>query len=211
MLVPRSKERCRKQERARATRLARMDPLVRNMLDAAFVRLALLDPDDHIKSAIARYPAEAIMDSVAIFTSKRDAGTLPEHADGRYLLGIVRNLADKRELLALSTAIVEERMRWRNRRLTSLRVDLDELKQKHTEHRPLISAIALRALSCERAIDEIFFLDELKKTFRRLHPSLLRTELEHLSRVVAASFRVAPERRRRIILAVAADAWPVGQ
>jgi hypothetical protein len=204
-------ERCRKQELARATRLARMDPLVRAMLDEAFVRLALLDPKDHIKSAIARYPAEAIIDGVAVFTSKRDAGTLPKTADGRYLLGIVRNLADKRELLALSTAIVEERMRWRDRELQSLRVEINELKREHTNHRSLISALTLRALSCERIIDEIVFVDELKMTLLGLPQPNLQPEIDHVARVLAVSFRAPPDRRQRILLALASVAWPVGQ
>jgi hypothetical protein len=204
-------DRCRKQELARATRLARMDPLVRAMLDEAFARLALLDPKDHIKAGIARYSAEAIIDGIAIFTSKRDAGTLPDHAGGNYLLGIVRNLAEQRELVALSNTIVEERMRWRDRELQSLGADLVELKRRHTEHRPLICALAMRVLSSERIVDEVYFLDELKKTFTSLHPSLLRAELEHLTRVLAASFRVPPDRRQRIILALASIAWPIGQ
>lgn len=205
------KERCRKQELARATRLARMDPLVRNMLDEAFIRLELADPDHHIKSAIARYPAEAIIDGVAIFTSKRNAGTLPDDADGRYLLGIVRNVANKRELIALSTAIVEERLRWRDRELQSLRVEIDVLKHEHADHRSLISALALRALSSNRIIDEIVFVDELKKTFLGLPQPSLRPELDHLARVLAASFRTPPDRRQHIILALASVAWPVGQ
>ena len=137
--------------------------------------------------------------------------TLPDHADGRYLLGIVRNLAEQRELVALSTTIVEERMRWRDRELQSLGADLDELKRLHAEHRPLIGAIATRALSAERTVDEIFFLDELKKAFMSLRPSHLQAELEHLTRVLAASFRVPLDRRQRIILALASAAWPIGQ
>jgi hypothetical protein len=62
-----------------------------------FERLELLDPERYIRLAIGRYPLDAIVDAIAIFEGKRLARTLPEGADARYLLGIVRNVAAKHE------------------------------------------------------------------------------------------------------------------
>ncbi len=86
-------ERRKKQERARTTLAARQDPIVRALLDDAFARLALLDPEGHIRVAIARYPLDVVVDGIAIFEAKRRVGTLPAGVDARYLLGIVRNIA----------------------------------------------------------------------------------------------------------------------
>lgn len=87
----------RRQERARQTLEARQRPDVRAFLDATFERLALSDPERHVRIAIARYPFDAIIAGVAIFEAKQSTGSLPEDADGRYLLGIIRNVQEQRE------------------------------------------------------------------------------------------------------------------
>ncbi len=86
------RERLRKQELARQTLAARLDPAMRALLDDAFARLDLLDPERHFRDSIACYPRDAIVDAIAIFDGKRRAGTLPEGVDARYLLGIVKNV-----------------------------------------------------------------------------------------------------------------------
>jgi hypothetical protein len=86
------RERLRKQRLAAQTRRARLDPAVRRILDEAFVRLGLDDPDGHLRDAIAAYPHDAVLAAVATFEGKRNAATLPPDATARYLLGIVRNI-----------------------------------------------------------------------------------------------------------------------
>src|SRR5690606_25480082 len=86
-----------RQERARQTLLARRRPEVLALLDAYFERLGLLDPEGHFRVVIAGYPKDAIIDGLAIFDGKRQASTLPDGADARYLLGIVKNVAEKTE------------------------------------------------------------------------------------------------------------------
>jgi hypothetical protein len=79
------RDRLRKQELARQTRAARRDPVLAALLDDAFTRLGLLDPERHFRDAIACYPRDAIVDAIAIFSGKRTAGTLPDGVDARYL------------------------------------------------------------------------------------------------------------------------------
>jgi hypothetical protein len=78
------RDRLRKQELARQTRAARRDPAIAALLDDAFARLGLLDPERHIRDAIACYLRDAIVDAIAIFSGKRTAGTLPDGVDARY-------------------------------------------------------------------------------------------------------------------------------
>lgn len=59
-------ERRKKQELAHATLLARQNPTVRALLDDAFTHLGLLDPEQHLRAAIARYPLDVIVDGIAI-------------------------------------------------------------------------------------------------------------------------------------------------
>lgn len=78
----------RKQEHARQTRAARLEPTVRALLDDAFTRLGLLDPERHIRDAIVCYPLDAIVDAIAIFSALREHRALKPSMDARYLLGI---------------------------------------------------------------------------------------------------------------------------
>ncbi|MBA3764495.1 MAG: hypothetical protein H0X05_03195, partial [Actinobacteria bacterium] len=101
-------ERMRKQELARQTREARLDSVVRAILDDAFARLCLLDPERHFRDAIACYPRDTIVESIAIFIGKRNAGTLPDGVDARYLLGIVKNVHHVHEAEPITEALIRE-------------------------------------------------------------------------------------------------------
>jgi len=105
-------ERQRLQELAFQTRQARLDPIVRALLDAVFDRLGFDDPTGNAKDAIARYPYNAVVAGIATFEGKRDAGTLPPAAGPRYLLGIVRHISERDEGLAIAEHL------WRLRRAT---------------------------------------------------------------------------------------------
>jgi hypothetical protein len=113
-------ERCKKQNRARLTALARQDPIVRALLDDAFRRLALLDPEHHLRVAIARYPIDIVVEGIAIFEAKRHVGTLPPGVDARYLLGIVQNLGNEREGIAIAQELLRARLDARDRMLAPL-------------------------------------------------------------------------------------------
>lgn len=121
-------ERRRRQELAFRTRQARLDPVVRALLDEAFVRLGLEDPTGNVKDAIARYPHDAVLAGIATFQGKRDAKTLPTDAGPRYLLGIVRNIAERDEVLATAEHLWRMRMEAQDRALTRL----DALQQATT-------------------------------------------------------------------------------
>ena len=95
-------ERRRRQERAFQTRQARLDPVVRVLLDEVFVRLRFEDPTGNARDAIARYPHDCVLAGIATFEGKRDVGTLPVDAGPRYLLGIVRKITERDEGLAVA-------------------------------------------------------------------------------------------------------------
>jgi hypothetical protein len=120
-------ERMRKQQRARETRAARIDPEVRALLDDAFARLALLDPERRVRDAIACYPRDAMVDAIAIFEAKQQRGTLPDGADARYLLGIARNLDHVHEADAITQALLRQRVDARDRFLAPLLRERDSI------------------------------------------------------------------------------------
>jgi hypothetical protein len=151
-------ERCKKQNRARMTALMRMDPTVRAILDDAFQRLELLDPESHLRVAIARYPLDVIVEGIGIFKGKRRAGTLPPGVDARYLLGIVQNIGNEREGIAIAEELLRARLDARDRLLAPLVVARDGARRNTDDLRERVLDFADRALAAERRVDRLFWL-----------------------------------------------------
>jgi hypothetical protein len=154
------RERMRKQELARQTRAARRDPVIAALLDDAFARLGLLDPERHVRDAIACYPRDAIVDAIAIFSGKRTAGTLPDGVDARYLLGIVRNLHHCHEAEPITEALIRERLSARDRFLAPLVSERDAiLATGGADIAATLIALVDRLVDAEQAIDRHVWLD----------------------------------------------------
>jgi hypothetical protein len=150
--------RTREQERARETARARQDPATRRFLDDSFARLGLDDPEHHLRNAIARYPLERIAEGVAIFAGKRTVGSLPDRVDARYLLGIVRNLAEEHEGMAIAMNLWELRIQARDLLLSGLRAERDLLHRQHADVHQRVRALVDRGLATDRGIDRFFWL-----------------------------------------------------
>ncbi len=151
-------ERCKRQNRARLTAMNRQDPIVRALLDDAFRRLALLDPEHHLRVAIARYPIGIVLEGIAIFEAKRHVGTLPPGVDARYLLGIVQNLGNEREGVAIAHELLRARLDARDRMLAPL-VEACEDARRHTpDLRDRVLRFADLALATDHLVDRLFWL-----------------------------------------------------
>ncbi len=151
-------ERCKKQNRARMTALMRQDPIVRAILDDAFQRLALLDPEHHLRVAIARYPLGIILEGIAIFEAKRRVETLPPDVDARYLLGIVQNIGNEREGIAIAEELLRARLDARDRLLAPLVEARDSARRRTLDLRERVLGFVDLALAAERRIDRHFWL-----------------------------------------------------
>jgi hypothetical protein len=151
-------ERRKKQERTRETLLARRNPAVRALLDETFTRLALADPDQHLRAAIARYPLDVIVDGVAIFEGKRRAGTLPAGVDARYLLGIIRNVGDQHEGHLVAVELLRARQEARDRLLAPLVQARDAASSAIPEVRERVLHFVDLALAADRRVDRLFWL-----------------------------------------------------
>lgn len=188
-------ERCRKQLLALETLKARQDPTAKEVLDNAFTRLNLLDPEGNIRAAIARYPLSAICDGIAIFEARREAKTLPAEVDGRYLLAIVKNISKKHEGLLITEALMRERLAARDFMLSDLQSSLDSLKMCISDPHQLIKTLSDYALKAQRRIDRLFWLsaaaDHINLLPRDQHPHLIRTS----SRRIHAAFSIPYEDR----------------
>ncbi len=151
-------ERIRRQELARQTLAARQDPEVRRLLAEGFARLRFADPDGELLNAIARYPIDAIVEGIAIVEGKRRAGTLPAGVDARYLLGVVRNVAQEREGWEIALALWDARSRARDVALQAAEHERDRIAEEvdHVEGR--VAAYVDHALRTSRRLDRYFWL-----------------------------------------------------
>jgi hypothetical protein len=186
-------ERCRQQELARKTLEARQDPVKRGILDDAFSRLALSNPEGNIRAAIARYPLDHILAGIATFEGKRDAATLPDGADARYLLGIVRNISRKDEGMRITEALLRARLEARDRILLPLQKSLDTLIQNISDPMQRLKTLADFAIGADRLIDRLFWLASLGDQIRRQpdsrHTALLRFVAQRIHAAFAVDYR----------------------
>lgn len=151
-------ERLRRQNKARQTLAARQNPVLRALIAAAYHRLGLDDPGGHLLTATARYPLDAVLEAIAIFEGRRRAGTLPERADARYLLGIARNLANEREGWEIALALWDARVAAGDALARRLQRQRDELVAGVAEPVDLVKAYVDRATATPSRLDRFFWL-----------------------------------------------------
>lgn len=203
------KERCRKQELARATLLARNHPIVVALVEQALLLFGLADPEKHFLASIARYPLAAVSKGISIFGAKRDKKTLPPDADARYLLGIVRNVAEEEELIALSQKAIEVNEQVRELIFKALRAEREVIERDNADLRPRATAFALRALTAERNIDRQFFEEVLGELLLAAPEGERRPLYDHVTRMIAATYRVDARLRQNLILALSGRIRPI--
>lgn len=206
----RLEERLRRQLAARKTQQARLDPAVRLILAAAFARLALADPDGKLQDAIARYPLEAVLSGIAIFDSRSTAGSLPADVDARYLLGIVRNLAQEREAELISETMLRMRLEVRDTLFGPLAARKESLLAQHPDAAGLLVQFVDHAIDAhQRHIDRIFWLLAAASVLCR-EPELSRPDLYRLAaRRINTAFRIPYADRLSAVRFLANKAFPV--
>jgi len=189
------KEIAARQESARRTREARCRPEVLTFLDEHFERLGLLDPERHVRIAIAAYPLSAIASGIAIFEGKRLAATLPDGADARYLFGIIKNVVDKEEGEHVTRCMLQLRLDARDRMLKSL-VDAREKVCATPDVASVCRACVDRALETTSPLDRIFWLDALAAVLEQKPEPERHLRFVDAARRIHATFAVPPRERQ---------------
>ena len=202
-------QRCRQQEKAYRTRQARLDPLVRSILDDTFERLGLDDSDGHIRDAIARYPINAVLAGIAIFEGKRAAGTLPPNADGRYMLGIVSNISQEDEGYEIAEALWRLRQEARDRALEHLDGQLAEERKAAADPLAIIQRLADRAIASTRSVDHAFWLRALADAIGAEDPGEHRALFRVAARRIHATHAIPHQQRLATVRRLSAMVLPV--
>lgn len=188
-------ERLRRQEAARRTLQARQDPIVRQTIAAAFARLGIADPGGHILDAIAAYPLSPVVDGAAVFTGKQAAGSLPRDLEipGRYLLGIVRNIAEQREGELISEAMLRARLEAQDAFLAPLVQRRLQVEKEATDTSQTVARFVDSALDTDRHLDRLFWLsaagDHIRDAAAPLRPALFRLGARRINATSRVSYR----------------------
>lgn len=191
-----------RQERARRTLEARRRPDVLALLDEHFARLALLDPERHVRVAVAGYPLSAIVGGIAIFDGKRRRGTLPDGADARYLLGIVKNVAAQAEGEIIAETMYDLRVQVRDRMLAALATERDAVCAD-PDIAVVCSECVDRALQTSSPIDRPFWLGTIANVILRLPEPERRARFLSVARLIHATFAVTPRARQDAVRFIA--------
>jgi hypothetical protein len=196
------------QERSRRTLEARRRPEVLTFLDDQFARLRLLDPERHIRIAIAGYPEDAIVDGIFIFDGKRRANTLPDGVDARYLLGIVKNVAAKTEGEIIAETLYRGRIAARDHFLAPLRAQREELRNEPDVAKVLMECV-VQGMATDRNLERTFWLDVIVETIRAQPEDDREQRFLYAARLIEASFIAAPHERHDAVRFVADRLVPV--
>jgi len=175
------------------------------ILDDAFDRLGLDDPERHLRAAIGRYPRDRVVEGVAVFEGKLAAGTLPEAVDGRYLLGIVRNLALEDEGGQLAEALWQRRLAARDEVLVRLDAERADAVASARDPLDLTCRLVDHAMASGRTLDRSSWLRGLADAIRAED----ETDHQALFRRIHATHRVPHRQRLAAVRRLAAMLRPL--
>lgn len=202
-------EQARKRDKARETREAREDPTKRALLDEAFARLELDDPERHQRAAISRYPLDHVVAGIAVYEGKRMAGTLPPGVDARYLLGIVRNLTERDEGLRVAEALWRARLDARDRLVVALEGRRDHLVARAIDERALVERLADEAVEARRSLDRAFWTRALADSITAAPAPERQAHYAAAARRVHAAHSIPRREREDVVRRLAAMLVPL--
>lgn len=191
-------ERIQNLERARRTRAERLDPTVCAYLDEVFARLELIDPKRYVRDVIAGYPRDAIVDGIATYEAKQRRGTLPEGADARYLLGVVRNLHHTHEADAILEALLRERLEARDRFLDPLIQRAQDILAANPDVGGALDAITDALTTADRELDRRFWIHTAAALLEPLDADQRTSLTRRVARRIHRAFGIPPRERERL-------------
>ena len=175
---------------------ARQDPAVRATLEEAVTRFGFTD-EGNILHSLASLPLPTIQNAVAIYTAKRDAGSLPVDAELRYFAGIARHCQIQRELLLVENELVSQVVRQEPLLIAHLERKAAELNS--LDLAPRLQAIVRELLQTPAPIARVFWQGRLETEAACVTPSLRTTLRRSLCERVRRCFRATKGARQQLI------------
>lgn len=188
----------RRQERARRTREARLDPVRIQLLEDGLSQLEL--EDSTLAKSLARYSRESILRGLMIFEAKKKLDKVPHEAQQQknYLGGIIRNVDARLELEYYADFVLNQRLRARDFCLAPLTEAASRVEASTPpEDRP--RSFIDRALNSKFAIDFRFWTKAAASALQALPATLRGALYKPLTRRVAVSSKTSKARRFALI------------
>jgi hypothetical protein len=171
-------------------------------------RLGLVDPERHIRIALAAHPLDAIVAAIAIFDGKRLAATLPDGADARDLHGIVRNVVAQAEGEHVARRMLELRLEARDRMLAPL-VAAREVVCAGIEIGRVCTECVDHALAIQSPLELAFWIDALADLIRAWPEQEHAALLHAAARRIHTTFAVSVHERHDAVRVVTARLVPL--
>jgi hypothetical protein len=189
-------------ERQRDADRGRTDPVCRQIVARKLIELQLDDPQQHIEDALARCGIDAALEAIAVFTTKRDAHTLPAEFPERYLVGIARNVVQRNEDLAVFDHILEMRLEADDSLLRPLVSDRDMLRDQ-LDDLAFFRSLLDQVCAASATIDRRFWSREMLRAFEGLDVQLRRKHQRWLARRIAVAYSIPVAERDHLIATLA--------
>jgi len=207
-----ARERLREIERGIRTRndrdRRRTDPAALQLVEQAFDQLGLQDPNGFHVRSIARYGLAAVIEAIAIFSAKHQAGVTPTEYPERYLLGIAHNVSLRNEHMATYDALVELRIKARDIVLQPL-IEEEQRLQETLTAADYLDHVATLSLSEIATLDRRFWQLKTLATLSKLPDEERQWHARRIQRRLAATYAIPKEQRAHFAQELAAVAVPL--
>jgi len=194
----------RQVEEQEAKNRRRCAPAVKELLSRHFDEYGLEDPTDRYVPQIGAYGPEAALEAIAVFRAKHEAGTLPERHHERYMLGIARNVAYRREDERTYEQLLDLRAKAGDLILRPL-IDHDEQLRADLAPETYRTTLLGLALDSTTKVDRVFWRRRFLELFEALEYGEKQEQGRWCARRIACRSKL-PHRERDHFIALLAEA-----
>ena len=198
----------RRIEEQEAANRRRCAPALKQLLTDFFTENGLDDPNERYIAQIGSYGLEAALEAMAVFLAKKEAGTLPKSNHERYLLGIARNVAYRREDQRTYGHLLDLRAKAGDLVLEPLIKYEKELSATLTPEN-YRNELLTHALDSSTTIDRFFWRRHFLEIFQALPAAQKQEQGRWCARRIASRSKLPHRERDQFIALLAEAAMPL--
>ena len=198
----------RRIEEQEAANRRRCAPALKQLLTDFFTENGLDDPNERYIAQIGSYGIEAALEAMAVFLAKTEAGTLSERNHERYLLGIARNVAYRREDQRTYGHLLDLRAKAGDLVIEPLIKHEKELSATLTPENYRNELLNL-ALDSSTTIDRFFWRRRFLEVFEALSHAHKQQQGRWCARRIASRSKLPHRERDQFIALLAEAAMPL--
>ena len=174
-------------------------------------RLEIEDFTDEVTRAIARYSIDDISNGVGVFMGRKQNKKLPKdlNCESRYLLGIIRNLANSREGISIARALWDERVKARDCIFNEFRRQHAGISEDAPSCQGRLDKLGDQAVQSESAIERHYWLCAVVEEASAQHEIKLHECYERIARRIHTAYRIPYEERQQSTIFVAERLLPM--